>query len=92
MSSSPKTSLGRTHPRTLSVTQSIGEESITPRQISERQWSELPPLVNSPLEDIQSEENSFYDIWAEDTMPYPYSKYRDGTDVEANIRDSGCGA
>ena len=48
---------------------------------------ELPPLVNSPLEDIQTEENSFYDIWAEDTMSYPYSKYRDGVDVEARIRD-----
>ena len=92
MSSSPETSLGRTRPRTRSVTQSIGEESIAPQQIPERQWSELPPLVNSPLEDIQSEENSFYDIWAEDTMPYPYSKYRDGADVEANIRYSGCGA
>ena len=87
MSSSPETSLGRTRPRTRSVTQSIGEESTAPQQIPERQWSELPPLVNSPLEDIQTEENSFYDIWAEDTMSYPYSKYRDGADAEAHIRD-----
>ena len=42
---------------------------------------------NSPLEDTQPEENSFYDIWAEDTMSYPYSKYREGTNVEAHIRD-----
>ena len=69
------------------MTQSIGEDSIALQQIPERQWSELPPLVNSPLEDIQTEENSFYDIWAEDTMPYPYSKYRDGADAEAHIRD-----
>ena len=87
MSSSPETSLGRTRPRTRSVTQSIGEESTAPQQIPERQWSELPPLVNSPLEDIQTEENSFYDIWADDTMPYPYSKYKDGADAEAHIRD-----
>ena len=73
MSSSPDTSLGRTRPRTRSVTQSIGEESTAPQQIPERQWSELPPLVNSRLE--------------EDTMPYPYSKYRDGADAEAHIRD-----
>ena len=57
MSSSPETSLFRTHPRTRSVTQSIGEEAIVTQQFSERQWSELPPLVNYPLEDIQSEEN-----------------------------------
>ena len=87
MSSSPDTSLGRTRPRTRSVTQSIEEESTVPQQIPERQWSELPPLVNSPLEDIQPKENSFYDIWAEDTMSYPYSKYRDGADAEAHIRD-----
>ena len=73
MSYSPDTSLGRTCPRTGSVTQSIGEESTVPQQIPERQWSELPPLVNSRLE--------------EDTMPYPYSKYRDGADAEAHIRD-----
>ena len=48
---------------------------------------ELPALVNSPLRDNQAEENSFYDIWAEDTMPYPYSKYRDDADAEAHIRD-----
>ena len=87
MSSSPDTSLGRTRPRTRSMTQSIGEESTVSQQIPERQWSELPPLVNSPLEDTQTKENSFYDIWAEDTMSYPYSKYRDGVDAEAHIRD-----
>ena len=87
MSSSPEISLGRTCPRTRSVTQSIGEESIALQQIPERQWPELPPLVNSPLEDTQTEENSFYNIWAEDTMPYPYSKYKDGADAEAHIRD-----
>ena len=87
MSSSSDTSLGRTRPRTRSVTQSIGEESIALQQIPERQWSELPPLVNSPLEDTQTKENSFYDIWAEDTMSYPYSKYRDDVDAEAHIRD-----
>ena len=43
--------------------------------------------MNSRLEGIQTEENSFYDIWAEDTMSYPYSKYRDGVDAEAHIRD-----
>ena len=43
--------------------------------------------MNSRLDDIQTEENSFYDIWVEDTMLYPYSKYRDGVDVEAHIRD-----
>ena len=71
MSSSPDTSLGRARRRTRSVTQSIGEESTAPQQISERQWSELPPLVNNPLEDILIEENSFYDIWVEDTLLYP---------------------
>ena len=43
--------------------------------------------MNSPLEDTQIEENSFYDIWAEDTMSYPYLKYRDGADAEAHRRD-----
>ena len=69
------------------MTQSIGEDSIALQQIPERQWSELPSLVNSPLEDTQTKENSFYDIWAEDTMSYPYSKYRDDVDAEAHIRD-----
>ena len=87
MSSSPETSLGQTRPHTPLVTQSIGEESTAPQQIPEREWSELPRLANSPLEDIQTEEKSFYDIWAEDTMSYPYSKYRDGANAEAHIRD-----
>ena len=47
----------------------------------------MTPLVNSPLKDIRTKENSFYDIWAEDTMSYPYSKYRDGAGAEAHIRD-----
>ena len=60
---------------------------MVPQEVPERQWSQLPPLVNSLLEDTQPEENSFYDIWAEDTMSYPYSEYRDGDDDEAHIRD-----
>ena len=48
--------------------------------------SELPPLVNSTLKDSHAKENSFYDIWAEDTMSYPYSKYRDDTHAKAQIR------
>ena len=43
--------------------------------------------MNSPLEDIQTEENSFYDVWDDDAMPYHYSKYKDGADAEAHIRD-----
>ena len=43
--------------------------------------------MNSPFEDIQTEDNSFYDIWGDDTMSYPYSKYKDGADAEAHIRD-----
>ena len=87
MSFSLDKSLGPTRPRTRLVTQSIGEESTVPQQITERQWSKLPPLVNSPLEDTRTEENSIYDIWAEDTMLYPNSKYRDGADAKAHIRD-----
>ena len=62
MSSSPETFLRWARPRTRSVTQSIGKESSVPQQIPEQRWSELPPWVNSPLEDIQTEENSFYNI------------------------------
>ena len=39
------------------------------------------------MDENQSEEVSFYDIWGEDNMPYPYSKYRDGAATQAHIRD-----
>ena len=58
-----------------------------PQQNTERQWSKLSALVNIPLKDCLAKENSFYDIWAEEKISYPYSKYRDDADAEAHIRD-----
>ena len=53
----------------------------------DREWSSIPNLIDTYSDEEQSDKVSFYDIWGEDNMPYPYSKYRDGADAEAHIRN-----
>ena len=47
----------------------------------------IPDLTNSYLDKGQSEQVSIYDIWGDNSMPYPHSKYQDGADGEVHIRD-----
>ena len=46
----------------------------------------MPDLTDNYSDNKQSKEVSFYNIWGDDNMPYPYSKYQDGADAEAHIR------
>ena len=74
-------------PRTRSVTKAVQEAFIAQEQPeSSTKWSKLPDLSDQlPSDEKQTEEVSFYDIW--DDMPYTYSKFREGTDAEAHVRD-----
>ena len=74
-------------PRTRSVTKVVQQAFITQEQPeSSTKWSKLPDLSDQlPSDEKQTEEVSFYDIW--DDMPYTYSKFREGTDAEAHVRD-----
>ena len=89
MSSGPNTPVGCKRPRTRSVTKTLETESAEGLQPeTSRRWSVLPDLTDSQSSDEnQPEEVSFYDIWSEDNMPYPYSKFREGADAEAHVRD-----
>ena len=89
MSPSPDTLVGRKRPRTRSKTQRVeggiveGSEDINHLQ----QEAEIPDLGDINWDKEQSDRRSFYDILEEDTMPYPYSKYKDGTDAEVHVHD-----
>mgnify|MGYP000432721274 CR=1 FL=1 len=89
MSSDSDTPVGCKRPRTRSVTKALEKESAAELQPeTSRRWSALPDLTdNQSSDENQPEEVSFYDIWGEDDMPYPYSKFREGADAEAHVRD-----
>ena len=57
------------------------------QQQVDREWNTIPDLTDSHSNKEQSDQVSFYDIWGDDNMLYPYSKYRDGVNAEAHIRD-----
>ena len=87
-SSGSNTPVDRKRPCTRSVTKRVEEDSAAVvQQETSRRWSSVPDLTDSQSDGDQSEEVSFYDIWSEDNMPYPYSKFREGADAEAHIRD-----
>ena len=85
MSPSPATPVGSKHSRTCSVTQRVEHSSDnlqqSQRQYEDREWSSIPDLIDTYSHEEQSDQVSFYDIYGEDNMPYPYSKYRDGIDA-----------
>ena len=87
MSSDSDTPVGCKRPRTRFVTKAAQKESATEVQPdSSAGWSTLPDLTDQPSSnENKKDEVSFYDIW--DDMPYHYSKFREGTDAEAHIRD-----
>ena len=87
MSSDSDTPVGCKRPRTRSVTKAARKESATEVQPdSSAGWSTLRDLTNqASSHGNQKDEVSFYDIW--DDMPYHYSKFREGTDAEAHVRD-----
>ena len=88
MSSSLDTPVGCKRPHTHSITKTLEKDLaavVLPK--TSRRWSALPDLTDCQSDENQSEEVSFYDIWSEDNMPYPYSKFREGADAEAHIRD-----
>ena len=92
MSSSLEALVGCKRPRTRSETQRVVEDLVdnfpfTQQQGASREWSSIPDLNDNYLDKSQSEQVSFYDIWGDDNMPYPYSQYRDGVDAEVHIRD-----
>ena len=88
MSFGPDTPVDRKRPRTRSDTNRVEEDSAAVlQQETSRRWSLVPDLIDNQSDGDQSEEVSFYDIWSEDNMPYPYSKFREGVDAEVHIRD-----
>ena len=88
MSPRPESSVGHKRPRTRSTTQCVVEDHVDNfEQRGDQEWSSIPDLNDNYLDKSQSEQVSFYDIWGDDNMPYSYSKYRDGVDAEAHIRD-----
>ena len=56
------------------------------QQEAERDWSAVPDLTDDTSHEKQSNEGSF-DIWEEDRMSYPYSKYRDGANAKVHVCD-----
>ena len=94
MSSSPETPIGHKRPHTRSTTQRVAEISVDNfqhshqyQQQADREWSTILDLTDNHSDEVQSYQVSFYDIQGDDNMPYPYSKYEDGVNVEAHIRD-----
>ena len=91
MSSCPETLDGRKRPYTRSTTQHVADfvDNFQPTQHQHvgREWSSIPDLTDNYSDKGQSEHVSFYDIWSDDNMPYPYSKYRDGVDAEVHFRN-----
>ena len=87
-SSGSNTPVDRKRPCTRSVTMFVEEDSAAVvQQETGKRWSSVPDLTDSQSDGDKSEEVSFYDIWCEDNMPYPYSKFREGVDAEAHIRN-----
>ena len=57
----------------------------TQQQRAGGEWFSIPDLTNNYLDEDQFEQVSFYDVWGEDNMRYPYSKYRGDANAEAHI-------